>query len=98
LKDSYLESGFILDKKFGVGQSKQIKNAKILLANTPMDTDKVLGSFSIPIPYSDFLLFQIKIYGARVRVDSMDKVAEIEKAEKSKMKAKVDKILKHSCK
>jgi len=27
----------------------------------------------------------------------MDKVAEIEKAEKSKMKAKVDKILKHSC-
>lgn len=41
LKDSYLEPGFILDKKFGVGQSKRIEKARILLANTPMDTDKV---------------------------------------------------------
>ena len=45
-----------------------------MVANTPMDTDK------------------IKIYGSRVRVDSMDKVAEIEAAEKAKMKEKVDKI------
>ena len=38
--------------------------AKILIANTPMDTDKV------------------KIYGSRVRVSSMNDVAEIEAAEK----------------
>jgi len=64
LKDSYLEEGFLLDKQIGVGQPKRIENAKILLANTSMDTDK------------------IKIYGSRVRVDSLNKVAEIEEAEK----------------
>lgn len=38
-------------------QPKRIENARILVANTAMDTDK------------------IKIYGARVRVDSMAKVS-----------------------
>ena len=79
LKDSYLDEGFILDKKFGVGQPKKIENAKILIANTGMDTDK------------------IKIYGARVRVDSMTKVAEIEDAEKLKMRNKCEKIIAHGC-
>ena len=37
-------------------QPKRIENARILVANTAMDTDKV------------------KIYGARVRTDSMNKV------------------------
>jgi T-complex protein 1 subunit beta len=71
LKDSYLEEGFILDKSFGIGQPRKIENAKILIANTSMDTDK------------------IKIYGSRVRVDSMLKVAEIEEAEKDKMRGKL---------
>ena len=35
------QQGFILDKKIGVGQPKRIENAKILVANTAMDTDKV---------------------------------------------------------
>ena len=48
-----------MDKKIGIGQPKRIENAKILVANTAMDTDKV------------------KIYGARVRVDSMAKVGEM---------------------
>lgn len=56
LQDSFLDEGFILDKKIGVGQPHRITDAKVLIANTPMDTDK------------------IKIYGARVRVDSMAKV------------------------
>jgi len=77
LKDSYLENGFILDKKIGVGQPKRIENAKILVANTSMDTDK------------------IKIYGSRVRVDAMSKVAEIEEAEKDKMRKKCAKIIDH---
>lgn len=38
---------------------------------------------------------KIKIFGSKVRVDSMMKVAEIEEAEKLKMKRKVDKILAH---
>jgi T-complex protein 1 subunit beta len=40
---------------------------------------------------------KIKIYGSRVQVDSLTKVAEIEQAEKAKMKNKVDKILAHGC-
>mmetsp|Transcript_9023 Transcript_9023/g.27132 ORF Transcript_9023/g.27132 Transcript_9023/m.27132 type:complete len:538 (+) Transcript_9023:118-1731(+) len=79
LKDSYLEEGFILAKALGVGQPKVMENAKILIANTPMDTDKV------------------KIYGARVRVDSLARVAEIEEAERKKMMDKCEKILKHGC-
>lgn len=77
LIDTFLAEGFILDKEFGIGQKKTLENAKILLANTQMDADK------------------IKIMGAKVRASSMTKVAEIEAAEKEKMKNKVNKILAH---
>jgi len=40
---------------------------------------------------------KIKIYGSRVQVDSLNKVAEIEQAEKRKMKNKVEKIVGHGC-
>ena len=40
---------------------------------------------------------KIKMYGSRVRVDGLQKVADIEAAEKLKMKHKVDKILDHHC-
>merc|ERR1719265_2425278 len=79
LKESFLEEGFILEKKIGVGQPKVMENCKILVANTQMDTDK------------------IKIYGARVKVDSLEAVQEIEAAEKEKMKVKVEKIVAHKC-
>ena len=36
---------------------------------------------------------KIKIYGTKVKVDSMEQVALIEAAEKEKMRNKVDKIL-----
>lgn len=77
LQDSYLEDGFILDKKIGVGQPKRIENARILVANTALDADK------------------IKIHAAKVRVDSVGKLAAIEKQEKKKMQEKVKKILSH---
>jgi len=77
LTDSYLEEGFILNKKIGVGQPKRIENPKIMVANTSMDADK------------------IKIFGSRVRTESMAQVAEIEQAEKEKMKAKCKKIVDH---
>ena len=77
LSDSYLDEGFILDKKVGVNQPRTLENAKILVANTAMDTDKV------------------KIFGARVKVDSTGKLAELEKAERDKMRAKVDRIKAH---
>ena len=37
----YLCLGFLLDKKIGINQPKRIENARILIANTPMDADKV---------------------------------------------------------
>jgi T-complex protein 1 subunit beta len=77
LKDSFLADGFILEKSISIACPKSKKNPKILVANTPMDYDK------------------IKIYGSKVKVDSIEKMAEIENAEKQKMKAKVDKILAH---
>jgi len=41
MTDSFLDEGFILEKTIGVNQPKKIENAKILLANTAMDTDKI---------------------------------------------------------
>ncbi|CAF0788806.1 unnamed protein product [Adineta ricciae] len=79
MSDSYLEEGFLLEKKIGINMPKRLENARILIANTPMDTDK------------------IKVFGSRVRVDSVAKVAELELAEKEKMKDKVNKILQHNC-
>lgn len=79
LEDSFLDEGFLLDKKPGVHQPKRIENASILLANTPMDTDK------------------IKVFGSTIKVDSLAKIADLELAEKEKMKDKVNKILNHKC-
>jgi len=66
LKDSFLDEGFILEKSISVGCPRNKKNAKIMVANTPMDYDK------------------IKIFGAKVKVDAVDKVAEIEASERQK--------------
>ena len=64
-------SGFLLNKTPGQHQPKRVENARILIANTPMDTDK------------------IKVFGSRVKVERVSQVAEIELAEKEKMKDKV---------
>ncbi len=45
--DSFLAEGFILDKRIGVGQPRRVENARILVANTAMDTDKVRGAMDI---------------------------------------------------
>lgn len=78
LTDSFLDEGFLLNKRPGINQPRRIEKARILIANTPMDTDK------------------IKVFGSRVRVDSIAKVADMELAEKEKMREKVDLILKHN--
>ena len=41
LADSYLAKGFILDKSIGTNQPKRMEKAKIMVANSPMDTDKI---------------------------------------------------------
>jgi len=77
LAESRLEEGFILEKKIGVGCPKRMENAKILLANTSMDSDK------------------IKVFSAKVAVDSVAAVADIEEAERKRMWAKAQKIVDH---
>lgn len=41
LSDSFLEEGILLAKTVGVGQPKRMEGAKIMVANTSMDTDKI---------------------------------------------------------
>jgi len=77
LEDSFLDQGFLLNKKVGMHQPQKVENAKILIANTPMDTDK------------------IKVFGSRVKVENVSQIAELELAEKEKMKEKVDMICGH---
>lgn len=76
LRDSYLDKdGFILDqKRAGLSKERTLRNARILLADTPMDTDKV------------------KVFGSRFRVSSPEQLALLERAEKEKMKEKVNLI------
>ena len=81
LRDSYLEEGFLLDHKVaGVGQPRILEKE---------DGVKVL------LANTSLDTDKIKIYGSRVKVDSMNQVAAIEQAEKKKMKNKVEKILEH---
>ncbi|KAF5390337.1 hypothetical protein D9757_002968 [Collybiopsis confluens] len=78
LTDSYLDEGFILEKTIAVNSPKRMENARIMIANTSMDTDK------------------IKIFGAQVKVDGTGKLAELERAEKDKMRSKINSIISHS--
>merc|ERR1719336_281684 len=77
LDESFLDSGFLLNKKVGMHQPQRVENAKILIANTPMDTDKikVFGSrvkvdnvskvAEIELAEKD----KIKVFGSRVKLD-----------------------------
>lgn len=41
LKDSYIADGLILEKTISTGCKKIAKNARVMVANTPMDHDKI---------------------------------------------------------
>lgn len=41
LSDSFLADGMILEKTISTGCKKSIKNPRIMVANTPMDNDKI---------------------------------------------------------
>ncbi|CCH62177.1 hypothetical protein TBLA_0G02370 [Henningerozyma blattae CBS 6284] len=76
LEDSFLDDGFLLAKKFGTNQPKRVENAKILIANTGLDSDKV------------------KIFGTKFKSNSTSGIAQLERAERERMKGKVEKISK----
>lgn len=60
LADSFLDDGFLLDKKPGVHQPQKISDARILIANTSMDMDKIKVYVS-SVMYKDiFLNYLIK--------------------------------------
>merc|ERR1719265_1882404 len=41
LRDSFLEEGFILEKRMAQGMPKEMHDCKVMVANTPMDTEKI---------------------------------------------------------
>ena len=63
-----------------------------------LDVCTLLSLLSVPVAVvnAEWFVF-IQVFGSRVRVDAVSKVAELELAEKEKMKDKVAKILKHGC-
>ena len=89
-----------MDKKVGVNQPKRIENAKILIANTSMDADKIKVIFAFHTACFTLLFFHriafhlklvslkipifrfFQIFGSKVRVESVAKVADLELAEK----------------
>jgi T-complex protein 1 subunit beta len=80
--------GFILDKKIGVNQPKRLEKAKILVANTPMDTDKV-KVFGARV--------RVDATGKLAELERAEKVSPSPSIvdSKEKMKAKVEKIKAH---
>lgn len=64
LTDSFLDAGFLLDKKPGVNQPKRVENAKILIANTPMDTDKIKVISILTIFAAPILTFNLGVWFA----------------------------------
>ena len=58
MHDSYLEDGFLLDKKIGIGQPKTMTDATVVVANTPMDTDKI-KIFGARVKVLSFLYYNL---------------------------------------
>jgi T-complex protein 1 subunit beta len=66
----------------------------------PQDNEiKTMGSIAQAPFLTQFqnCISTFQVFGARVRVDAVSKVAELELAEKEKMKEKVQRICKHGC-
>ncbi len=77
LIDSFLDEGFILDKRPNPLTPVRLGPCRILLANTSMDTDKV------------------KIFGSRIRATTTEQLSDMERAERSKIREKVEAIKAH---
>ena len=76
-------SGFILDKTIGTNCPKRLENAKILIANTCkfVTVQSLLEILTFPSSKA-MDTDKIKVFGARIKVDSTGKLAELERAEK----------------
>jgi len=83
----------IIKKPGGTLSDSYLADGFILQKNISTGCEKTKENPRIMIANTQMDTDKIKILGSKVKVDSIMKVAEIEEAEKQKMKKKVDKIL-----
>ena len=87
----------ILKLPGGSLRSSYLEEGFLLEKSIGVGQPKSLKNCNILIANTSMDTDKIKIYGSKVQVDSLTKVADIERAEKQKMKQKVDKIVAHGC-
>merc|ERR1712086_953398 len=87
----------VIKKAGGSLKDSFLSEGFILEKRIGVGMPKVLENCKVCVANCQMDTDKIKIYGARVKVDSFEAVAEIEAAEKEKMKEKIDLITKHGC-
>jgi len=85
----------IIKKPGGTLSDSYLAEGFILQKTIATGCERVKENPRVMIANTQMDTDKVKIMGAKVKVDSIMKVAEIEEAEKQKMKRKVDRILAH---
>lgn len=85
----------IIKKPGGTLGDSYLADGLVLQKTIATGCEKTKTNPKIMIANTQMDADKVKIMGSKVKVDSVMKVAEIEEAEKQKMKRKVDKILKY---
>lgn len=85
----------IIKKAGGTLADSYIADGFILQKKIATGCEKIKENPKVMIANTQMDADKIKIMGSKVKVDSIMKVAEIEEAEKLKMKRKVERILKY---
>jgi T-complex protein 1 subunit beta len=85
----------IIKKPGGTLSDSYLADGFVLQKNIATGCPKRVENPKIMVANTQMDADKIKIMGAKVKVDSIMKVADIEEAEKMKMKSKVEKILKY---
>lgn len=83
----------LIKKAGGTLADSYLADGFILQKQIATGCDKIKENPRIMVANTQMDTDKIKILGSRVKVDSIMKIAEIEEAEKQKMKNKIDKIL-----
>lgn len=91
MSDSFLDEGFLLAKTPGQNQPRRVENARSKTLSFSVES---LHKLSVLLANTAMDTDKIKVFGSRVRTNDIKSLAEIEQAEKDKMKEKVDKICK----
>ena len=85
----------LIKKAGGTLSDSYLADGFILQKNIATGCQKMKENPKVMVANTQMDTDKIKILGSRVKVDSIMKVAEIEEAEKQKMKSKIDKILEY---